>query len=285
VHPPAAVVERFGAGRWTPVGGGDICRAWRFERPHELPLFVKTLDGSPPEFFGAEARGLALLAETGAVLVPTVEAHGDEPGAAFLALDWIEPGNPVAGTDEALGRGLAALHAASLDHFGGDGRPAYLGSVPLDSAPADTWPQLWAERRLRPLARSGHDRGALPAELGRRVDSVADRIETLAGPSEPPARIHGDLWSGNVLVDERGAPWLIDPSAHGGHRETDLAMMRLFGGFDGRVFAAYQEVSPLADGWVDRVPLHQLVPLLVHVILFGAGYQARLDRALSALGA
>jgi fructosamine-3-kinase len=279
-------VERLGTGRWVPVGGGDICRAWRVERPHERAIFVKTLDHAPDGFFAAEAAGLELLAEPRvSVLIPEVLAHSDDPGAAFLALDWIEPGRPAPGTDDVLGRGLAALHGAHLDRFGGDGRPAYLGSVPLDSSPADTWAELWAERRLRPLARLGFDRGRLPVDLARRVEQVADGIGAFAGPAEPPARIHGDLWSGNVLIGALGEPWLIDPSAHGGHRETDLAMMRLFGGFGDRCFAAYEEVDPLAEGWQDRVPLHQLVPLLVHVILFGSGYHAGLDRALAALGA
>lgn len=265
------------------MSGGDICQAWRLDRPHERPLFVKTIDPVPPGFFAAEAAGLRLLRDSGTVLVPEVQAHSDEPGGAFLALEWIEAGRPTDATDEALGRMLAGMHAASLVRFGGHGSPAYLGSVPIDSRPAATWVELWAERRLRPLTRTARDRGRLPAELARRLDGVADRLDALAGPPEPPARIHGDLWSGNVLVDEDGRPWLVDPSAHGGHRETDLAMMRLFGGFSARTFAAYEEVTPLADGWRERVPLHQLVPLLVHVILFGAAYLPGLEAALDQL--
>jgi fructosamine-3-kinase len=285
VEPSALVVDQLGPGRWSAVGGGDICDAWRLDAPHERPLFVKTLADAPEGFFGAEVKGLGLLRSSGEVLVPEVVAHSDEPGGAFLALEWIELGSPVAATDEALGRSLASMHLASLERFGGDGSPAYLGSVPIDSSPADSWHVLWAEHRLRPLARLGRDRSRLPAGLARRVELVADRVALLAGPDEPPARIHGDLWSGNVLVGARGEPWLIDPSAHGGHRETDLGMMRLFGGFSDRCFAAYQEVAPLADGWTDRVPLHQLVPLLVHVMLFGGAYETQLDRALTALGA
>lgn len=277
-------MERLGPGRWTAVGGGDICRAWRLDRPHERPLFVKTLDGAPRGFFGAEVSGLELLRASGAVLVPPVESHSDEPGAGFLALEWIDTGRRDARTDEALGRGLAAMHTSWLDHYGGDGGPAYLGTLPLDSAPAVSWPAFWAERRLMPLTALAMQRRQLPHDLARRIESAAGRIDQLAGPHEPPARVHGDLWSGNVLTGAAGEPWLIDPSAHGGHRETDLAMMRLFGGFSDRCFAAYDEVAPPADGWRDRVPLHQLVPLLVHVALFGAAYLPRLDRALTALG-
>lgn len=283
MEPPARLVESLGPGTWSPVSGGDICSAWRLDRP-DGPVFVKHLAHAPPGFFSAEAAGLGLLAEAGSLPIPEVRAHSDEPAAGFLAVEWIELGAPSPHTDEVLGRGLAELHASSLDRFGGDGAPAYLGSVPIDNAPAATWSELWAERRLRPLARYAVDRGRLDGEMARRVELAADRIEDLVGPSEPPARVHGDLWSGNVVIGTGGTPWLVDPSAHGGHRETDLAMMRLFGGFGQACFAAYEEVAPLADGWRERVPLHQLVPLLVHVILFGGSYRSNLDAALRSLG-
>ena len=109
------------------------------------------------------------------------------------------------------------------------------------------------------------------------------KLSDLCGPAEPPARLHGDLWGGNLHVDDDGAPVLIDPAVYGGHREMDLAMMRLFGGFGPSCFAAYDEVFPLADGWQARVPLHQLAPLVVHAIKFGGGYVASSDRALDAL--
>jgi fructosamine-3-kinase len=110
------------------------------------------------------------------------------------------------------------------------------------------------------------------------VERVCERLAELAGPAEPPSRLHGDLWSGNVMADRRGRPWLIDPSAYGGHREVDLAMLRLFGAPSERVFAAYQERSPLAGGWRERVELYQLLPLLVHAALFGGSYGARAER-------
>jgi fructosamine-3-kinase len=119
------------------------------------------------------------------------------------------------------------------------------------------------------------DRGALSADGAAAVERVCARLEEIGGPPEPPARVHGDLWGGNVLAGADGRPWLIDPAAHGGHREADLAMLRLFGGVGSRTFAAYAEEHPLADGWEERVELHQLVPLLVHAVLFGGGYGAR----------
>jgi fructosamine-3-kinase len=104
------------------------------------------------------------------------------------------------------------------------------------------------------------------------MEQLATGLDTFGAADEPPARLHGDLWAGNRLVDTAGSSWLIDPAAHGGHREFDLAMMRLFGGFGDECFAAYEAVSPLAAGWADRVPLHQIAPLVVHAIKFGGGY-------------
>jgi len=111
------------------------------------------------------------------------------------------------------------------------------------------------------------------------VERVAARMPDLAGPHEPPARLHGDLWSGNVMSDAEGRPWLIDPSAYGGHREVDLAMLRLFGAPSDRVFNVYEDETALAEGWVERVELYQLLPLLVHALLFGGSYRASAERA------
>jgi fructosamine-3-kinase len=139
----------------------------------------------------------------------------------------------------------------------------------LPNDPAPDWAAFYAERRLRPVLQRAH----LSPEGTRAVERVCERIGELAGPEEPPARLHGDLWSGNVLWDRRGEPWLVDPGAYGGHREVDLAMLNLFGA-PGPVFlAAYEERHPLAAGHEERVALWQLFPLLVHAALFGGGYR------------
>jgi fructosamine-3-kinase len=269
------------------VGGGDINEAWRVTLADgATTAFVKTRTDAGPGEYEAEAKGLAWLAEPGALRTPRVLEVGED----YLALEWIEPGRLNPRGAEELGRGLAATHAAGAGGFGaprlngarsgalsrfGDCSPevpSHFGSLSLSNEPTADWPSFYAERRLRPLAVLAHKRDALPDPAVRAVERVCERIADLAGPAEPPARLHGDLWGGNVLADMQGRPWLIDPSAYGGHREVDLAMLRLFGAPSERVLAAYAEVAPLADGWEDRVALWQLSPLLVHAVLFGGSY-------------
>ena len=229
--------------------------------------------------FAAEASGLSWLGEAAAVGVPEVVGWDDRT----LAIAWIAQEQPSRRSAESFGRDLAALHAAGAPSFGAPW-PGVIAGLPLANAPAAWWPDWYASRRLLPYARRARDAGTLAAADMALVETVAARAADLAGPAEPPSRIHGDCWSGNVLWSGgRGA--LIDPAAHGGHRETDLAMLGLFGApYLDRILAAYQEVTPLADGWRGRIPLHQLHPLLVHVCLFGAAYrEAMLDAALAAL--
>jgi fructosamine-3-kinase len=248
------------------IAGGDINDAYRVVLDDGRTAFVKTRADVAPGEYATEAAALRWLAEPGALGVPEVIDVADD----LLALEWLDEGGPL--DEEALGRGLAQVHAAGAERFGAPppGAPAEgtrLGPLLLPNDPAADWPTFYAERRLLPLAEG------FPA-----VEAVCSRIHDLAGPEEPPARLHGDLWSGNVLVSG-GRPYLIDPAAYGGHREVDLAMLRLFGGPGPRFLAAYEEVAPLADGHEDRVALYQLFPLLVHAALFGGGYAASVERA------
>jgi fructosamine-3-kinase len=209
---------------------------------------------------------------------------GTRPAARVPAPDGEGATSPAAARE--FGASLARLHAVGAPAFGAPW-PGYIASLPLDNTPprqpgSTDWGSWYAERRLVPYLRRAHDDGALTGADVREVEAVIDRIGELAGPPEPPSRIHGDLWWGNVLWSGgRGA--LIDPAAHGGHRETDLAMLALFGAphLD-EILRAYTEVTPLADGWRSRVPLHQLHPLLVHVCLFGASYASQLTAAARA---
>jgi fructosamine-3-kinase len=218
--------------------------------------------------FAAEANGLRWLAEADAAPVPEVLAVSP----AALVISMIPPGHATPEAAFCFGTELARLHAAGADAFGAPW-PGFIASLPLDNVPTSAgWPQWYASRRLLPYLRTAMDAGALRPQDGRLVEAVIGRIDSLAGPAEPPSRIHGDCWAGNVLWSG-GRGWLIDPAAHGGHRETDLAMLALFGAphLD-RILAGYNDAVPLADGWRARVPLHQLHPLLVHACLFGASY-------------
>jgi len=269
----AAVAAAVGGGvtALRRVGGGDINDAYLAELADGRRAFVKTRAGAPAGEYAAEAAALGWLGEPGALGVPEVLGVSDE----LLALEWLEEG--PAGDAAELGRGLARVHAAGAEAFGGDG-PLRIGRIELPNDPLDDWPGFYAERRLLPLVGPARDGGALSAAGARAVERVCERIRELAGPPEPPARLHGDLWSGNVLWSA-GRPYVIDPIAYGGHREVDLAMLRLFGSPGPRLIAAYEEVAPLADGHEDRVALYQLFPLLVHTVLFGGGYGGSAERA------
>jgi fructosamine-3-kinase len=275
----AAVAEELGSvvSDARRLGGGDINQAWALELADGARAFLKTRADVPGGEYAAEAAGLAWLAEPAALPVPRVLGLRDQRAPRFLALEWIEEGRLDRAGEEALGRGLAALHAAGAAAFGGDA-PLRLGPLTLPNEPLADWPSFYARRRLEPLLRGAVDRGALSTAGARGVERVCGRLPELAGPPEPPARIHGDLWSGNVLAGADGRPWLIDPAAYGGHREMDLAMLALFASPSPRTLAAYAEVAPLAAGHEDRVGLWQLFPLLVHAVLFGGVYGASAER-------
>jgi fructosamine-3-kinase len=262
------------------VGGGDINRADAVTLADGRKLFVKTNAREPAGMFAAEARGLAWLAEARALREPEVVAHG--PG--FLALELVEAASPARDFDERLGRGLAALHRHGAPRFGLD-HDNFIGRLPQDNAAAShgDWAAFYRERRLEPQLRLAADEGLASSRLRRGFERLFAALDDLVGPAEPPARLHGDLWGGNLLCDEAGAPCLCDPAVYGGHREIDLAMMRLFGGFGARAFAAYAEAWPLAAGYAARVPLYQLYPLMVHVNLFGGGYVGQVEAVLDRL--
>jgi fructosamine-3-kinase len=258
------------------VGGGDINDAYAATLEDGARAFVKTRTDAPTGEFPAEAAALRWLAEPGGLGVPEVLGVLDADSAPrLLALEFLEADRP--GDDADLGRGLATIHAAGAEAFGGS-TSLRIGPLTLRNDPTGTWPEFYADRRLRPLLAPARDGGALSSSGVTAVERVCDRMADLAGPAEPPARLHGDLWSGNVLWSS-GRPYLIDPLAYGGHREVDLAMLRLFGSPGPRFLAAYESVTALAAGQEDRVPLYQLFPLLVHAVLFGGGYGASVERA------
>lgn len=275
-------MKRIGAALGTrvtatrPLGGGDINEACEATLADGRTVFVKSNAHAPAGMFAAEARGLGWLAEAGAIRIPQVLAIGED----FLVLEMIRPAAKKNGFDEELGRALAALHRFGAPSFGLD-HDNFIGRLPQENGACETWPEFYRRRRLEPQLRMARDRGLATTSLVRSFELLFGKLEVLVGPPEPPARVHGDLWGGNLHVDERGAPCLVDPAVAGAHREIDLAMMKLFGGFGPRVFAAYDEAYPLDPDWEDRLPLYQLYFLMAHVNLFGASYLGSVQRALA----
>jgi fructosamine-3-kinase len=270
----------------APLGGGAV----RAELADGRTVVVKS---GPPAAVAAEAAGLRWLRVPGGPPVPDVL----EAGGIRLVTAFVAPGSPSPAAAADLGRRLAALHAAGAPAFGsappGGPPEAWIGRAPMRNAEAPEWASWYAADRVLPYLRRARDGGSLTSGDTALVERVCARLPELGVPAEPPARLHGDLWSGNVVWpaprSAGGAPTsadgaaLIDPAAHGGHRETDLAMLHLFGcpHLD-ELCSAYVDASPLADGWRERIALHQLFPLLVHVELFGQGYVGQLLAAARA---
>jgi fructosamine-3-kinase len=259
----------------TPVAGGDVCTATRLRLSDGRSAFIKTRPHAETGFFTSEAAGLRWLAAADGVQVPDVLASADD----CLILGWVESGRATADAAEGFGRALARTHRSGAERFGAtdDG---FIGTLRLPNKAAPTWPEFWATRRILPYLKAARDRGALSDADVQAIEAVLARLTELAGPDEPPARTHGDLWSGNVIWGSDGNAWVVDPAAHGGHRESDLAMLSLFGTPNlARILQSYDEEAPLADGFTARVPLHQLHPLLVHAVLFGGSYGPRAAQA------
>lgn len=258
--------------RTTPVKSETSATAQRLTFDDGSSLFAKFAENGRPGFLAAEAGGLRWLREASDAVVEVLYADDE-----MLVEPWLEPGEPSPGHARELGRQIAAVHAAGAERYGAPWT-GYIGETFMDNTESDsTWAEWYAARRIEPYLGPSRDNGALDSSDVAAIEALAARLPGLAGPAEPPARTHGDLWWGNVHWTAERA-WMIDPAAHGGHRETDLANLRLWGGvphFES-ILAGYQEVSPLAAGWEERVGLHQMFPLLVHTTLFGRPYRAQL---------
>jgi fructosamine-3-kinase len=281
VTDPAAVVRRL---------TGTEPRALR---PAGAGTRVTLADGSEallkcaldqPGQVAAEVAGLRWLAEPATIPVPATLGHDEH----WLLLEYLAPARPDRAAATEFGAGLARLHRAGAPAFGAPPPAgpihAWIGRAPMHNVTGTDWPVWYAEHRVLPYLRLARDAGQLTAAEAAEVEAACAVLPEVAGPPGTPARLHGDLWSGNVCWSNgphgRVAGWLIDPAAHGGHPETDLAMLALFGcPYLDAVLDGYQQVSPLTDGWADRVGLHQLFPLLVHVVLFGRGYAGQAVQA------
>ena len=282
---PAELTDGLDVQSLRPVHGGLIAQVYRAQTATG-PVCIKTMNTLTDGLFANEARGLRALAQTGTVPVPAVLRER----ATGLVLQWVEPAPPgfsgSAEASERFGRELAAMHAHHGQRFGSvdDSATGHLGVLPLDLTPTDTWAESFLRARVWPLVHRAVRQEHLDPAVLPRVDELVQRADEVCGPVEPPATLHGDLWHGNVLHAQDDRRWMVDPSTQFGHREMDLAFMRLFAGFDERVFAAYAEVAPLAEGCRERVALHQLLPLLANAVMFGHSCQASISERLSRLG-
>ncbi len=267
--------------RLQPVLGGDINEAYRLSTADGHDYFLKTHQNPPEDLYTREAEGLHWLREAEAIRIPQCFYHSNRRGAepALLILEWIDSAPPCPRHDELLGRGLAKIHLRTEAQFGlPDGN--YIGSLHQRNRKHKTWHEFYANERLLPQFELADQAGLIPSNLAKAFDTLLNRLAEIVGPEEPPSRLHGDLWGGNTIRDEKGEPCLIDPAIYAGHREVDLAMMRLFGGFSPRVFSAYEEYYPTAQGSGERIPLYQLYYLFVHLNLFGSSYLSGVRRAV-----
>lgn len=248
--------------RLTPVSGGSICRVYRVERGCRQ-WCLKTRTGTPADFFPAERDGIEALGAGGEVRVPEVNGCA----SSFILMEWLPPAGPGPDDAEQLGRQLAGLHSRAVTGFGFS-RDNYCGLTPQDNTRHTDGHVFFAQCRLGAQCRRAHDAGLLPSHDRRRLEWLSDNLRRWI-PAQPPSLVHGDLWTGNIHFSTQG-PVLIDPAAHHGWGEADLAMTHLFGAMAPPFYAAYDEVRPLEPGFEERTPLYNLYHLLNHLNLFGA---------------
>ncbi|MGY6742018.1 MAG: fructosamine kinase family protein [Cecembia sp.] len=252
-----------------------------FLKTTEHTLFLKVNFQESPDIFEKEALGLNLLMENSPLKIPEVYHFGRIEDRNFLLMEWI---HSDAGKNQywnELGVGLAEMHMTSRGDFGLDTHN-YIASLRQENSNNVVWSDFFIENRLEPLIGKAYYEGLLDLDFLKTFQSIYPKLKDIF-PNEKPALLHGDLWSGNVMRGEMGVPVLIDPAVYFGHREMDLAFSQLFGGFDTRFYKAYQEVFPLEPGFEDRVPIYNLYPLLVHLLLFGKSYLSGIERTVKRL--
>lgn len=259
----------------TPVSGGDINRAYTLLLSDGSRLFMKANRRENGDFFRAEAEGLEAMKRTGAVNVPEVIAGGADRNESFLLLEHVAEGRRTRGSSEKLGRGLAEMHMYDTSSFTESGKYGfrhdnYIGAGFQCNTPGNKWSEFFINRRLRPQfekAASYWD-----ADFRKCIERFLDKAERYLEEPDRPSLLHGDLWAGNYMIDTDGEPWLIDPAVYVGHREADLAMTELFGGFDRSFYDAYRESAGIDPYYSDRRDIYNLYHLLNHLNLFGGSY-------------
>lgn len=261
----------------SPLSGGDINQVLRIETINGHYV-VKYNDREKfPGMLAKEARGLKLILKNGFNTPHVIDTFTDR-AYQFLILDYIEPGKPSKKFWNRFANQLSLLHQNSNDYFGLD-HNNYIGSLPQENDEKTTWEAFFVQKRLEPLINTAFDKGLLTSNHLRSFEHLFTLLKDVI-PIEQPALLHGDLWSGNILCAKDQEPVLIDPAVYYGHREVDIAMTRMFGGFDPLFLEYYNEQYPLEKGWERRLPIHNLYPNLVHLILFGSSYLGGIERVL-----
>lgn len=264
--------------QFTPLRGGDINEVYRAtSQKHDFCVKINDAERLPRMFEG-EAHGLNLLAQSTSLRIPKVIETSVYKGKQYLILEFVPAGERSKEMWHQFGLGLASLHQRSADQFGLD-RSNYIGSLVQQNQRTYRWAEFLATQRFEPMLKMAMDKGHIKTKELAQFSKFERFIEEI-WPMESPALLHGDLWSGNFLPAEGNQACLIDPAVYYGHREMDLGMMQLFGGFDNHLFDTYNEEFPLETGWQDRIPYNQLYPLLVHLNLFGRSYWSGIERII-----
>ncbi|MEX0681404.1 MAG: fructosamine kinase family protein [Balneolales bacterium] len=264
------------------IGGGCISETFRLELENGFSLFLKQNRYSLFDMFEKEARGLDLLANaTNELHIPEVHGLiGDESsGQAFLILSFIEESRPHKSFDEFFGHALARLHQNVATKYGLD-HNNYIGRLPQNNEWRNNWITFFIECRLEPQLAMAINHGYYPsASIRQAFSHLCNSLPDIL-PEEPPSLLHGDLWSGNFMIDQENRPVLIDPAVYYGNREAEISFTRLFGGFGHGFYRAYEELWPLEPGFSERIDLYNLYPLLVHVNLFGGSYISQAEHII-----
>jgi protein-ribulosamine 3-kinase len=251
------------------VGGGSINSAFQILTKPNKRWFGKFNNAEQfPGLFIKESSGLALLRKLGPIRVPATILCTVTEGVQVLLLEWIDEGLRTVGFWRRFGQQLALQHQVTHLTFGLN-EDNYMGALPQDNTLTPTWAEFFIQRRLEPQIRLATDAGLLDSSALGHFRRLYPRLPDFF-PPEPPSLLHGDLWSGNFLCDTAGQPVLIDPAVYFGHRNMDLAMTTLFGGFEPAFYEAYNEMYPFPPGYREQWEIANLYPLLIHLNLFGS---------------
>ena len=260
------------------LAGGDINQVFKLKTNGET--FVVKVNGERrfPQLFEKEKLGLHLLADTG-IKTPEVIAEFKQDSMQFLVLQYIEEENKTSAFWNNFANDLVKLHQKHSD-FCGLGIDNYIGSIEQSNTIKESWEVFFIENRIHPLIHKAFNNGLLQNKHLQGFENIFQKLNEII-PQEPPSLLHGDLWSGNLMTGKNQCPVFIDPAVYFGHREMDIAMTRLFGGFDNTFLDVYNEKFPLQKGWKERIAIHNLYPNLVHLLIFGSSYLSGIERVIS----